>query len=270
MFTLVFLTVLLGSILSVNKKNEQKTTDESLIFEGKDSLVILGCLIGSIILNFIFKNYLSNMYFISAIASSIPFAIIMAIVNGNREKRIRNKQEQILKIYEATEDMVGKKKVEEIEYDNVPFEYELDEETKEIKTIIFDMAKGDFRSGDDVYTLVTYSLNKHLAEYQWISEEKIQERQVIFHGLPKPPKIAMYPGSDYRPVTFIPLGVSGEGEVGWLKTKSPKGMGFSNFQYENGNYAKTPKTVVTPQFLACGSTGGGKSVAVVQKTILMK
>ncbi|MBQ2174240.1 MAG: hypothetical protein II453_03900, partial [Alphaproteobacteria bacterium] len=66
---------------------------------------------------------------------------------------------------------------------------------------------------------------------------------------------------------FIPIGLSGMGEVGWV-INSYKNPGKSNYVYEDGKSANTVDSPSAPQALVVGSTGGGKAIYVEQEVRL--
>ena len=102
----------------------------------------------------------------------------------------------------------------------------------------------------------------------------------------------MWPGTDYRPADWIPLGVSGMGEVGW-NLGNPKDLGHSSyinkfpmgdsleksqnanhkpkdgFKLPNGSWiAGTVESPSAPQAMTIGSSGGGKSVSLNQLVLV--
>ena len=105
------------------------------------------------------------------------------------------------------------------------------------------------------------TLNLYLPNYEWLPEPNLPARQCSFVGAPLPPHIAKYPGSWLRPAEFVPIGLSGLGEVSW-NLNTIKNEGRSLYVYEDGKIAQTVDTPSAPQALCVGSTGGGKSVTL--------
>jgi hypothetical protein len=125
-------------------------------------------------------------------------------------------------------------------------------------------------------TSCQYSLNSNFPHAQWIYDINFPNKEATFEGQPLPPNIANYPGSDFRPAEWIPLGLSGAGEVCWKLSGTgaeqmngfegvmPK-SGISAYVYEDGQRAGTVNNPNTPMTLTLGSTGGGKSVYINQE-----
>lgn len=264
MFTLFFLFVLVFFIQYTNKKNGEENDGESMVFEFKDSLIILGVFLFSFLLNFIFKNFLPHIYLLAAGISILPDFIIVSLVNTHRERSIQKRHEMIDDVYKALADIMGHVDTQDIDYSNVPFQWKYSDKKQSIEEIIIDTSAEGLRIDDNTITTSTYSLNKFLGTFQWLGSENPQERELTFRGLPKAPDIAKFPGSDYHSSTYYPIGVSGKGEVGWYKTKDPKGIGFSNYRNEDGIQVDSEKMATSPQMLVGGSTGGGKAVWVDQ------
>ena len=53
------------------------------------------------------------------------------IVNLHREQKIQRTHEEIIKIYQSLQDILGRIEIEEIDFENVPFQYEIDQ-TREL------------------------------------------------------------------------------------------------------------------------------------------
>ena len=262
MVIIVFLLILLITINITNKKNEAKASDEVLEFEFKDSVAIFVLFIVSILINKSIKLFSLQKYSLYILGfSALFFSCCLIIINTNREKMIKRKHDQIINVYQALSDILGKA---EIVFENMPFTIEEDKKLKKINKITIDTSNQNIRANENTITLATYSMNKFFPDYEWMSKQNHQQRELQFIGLPKPPKIAKYPGSDYRPTGWIPLGVSGLGEVGW-NLANPKDLGISSFIGEDGNIAGTVEMPSAPQALCVGSTGGGKAVWVEQE-----
>lgn len=263
MLTLVFFIILAITVEITNKKNNTKGTDEILEFEKGDSLIILICVILSVLIDLIAKNFLKDFYIIIFFTSCLCFTATLIIVNNHREALIKKKHDQIVKAFDALADIFGRVKHEEIDFLNIPFILEEDPKTGNISQITIDTSIPGGKFNDNTITLAQYSINKYFPEFQWTSLVDYPKREVIFKGLPKPPKIANYPGSDYRPTGLIPLGVSGQGEVCW-NIADPKDVGISSYLTEEGDTIETVNMPSAPQCLTLGSTGGGKSIWIEQ------
>ena len=264
MIVFLFIIVLSASIMITNKKNEAGHGEETLIFNNVDSLIIFSCFISSFIFNFIVNKWFYQSHLILWGVSIIIYGLILYFVNVHREEEIQKKHEDIAIVYELLENCLGRIDKENFDYSDVPFVIEYDKKTKNISKIIVDTSQ-DGKFNDNTIILSQQSLAKMFPKFQWVYSVDYQKRELLFEALPEPPKKYDYPGSNYRPVGWIPLGIGRYGEIGWNFGKpSSKEMGISEFQFENGD---APETVDMPsayQCLCLGSTGGGKSIFVDQ------
>lgn len=256
MTVVIFIVMLLISIQITNKQNNTKASNEILEFERSDSLIILFCLILSWVTDRVIKQWFENQRIPIVIAMSSLLLMALVVVNYNRDKSIKMKHDNVKLVYQALSDIYGKMEPENIDYNQLPFKLEYNEK-KKINKIIIDTSTG--KINQNTITLAQYAINKFFEELQWTSQWNMQQMELIFMGLPKPPLIAKYPGSDYRPDGWIPLGLNGQGEVGW-NLAGPKDLGHSSFVNEEGKLVDTVTTPSAPQALALGSTGGGKSI----------
>ena len=253
MITIGFIIILLITINMTNKKNEAKASDDVLEFTKGDSFIIFLLFLSSIVVNNIAKRlHLSGKDFWLCFGISMfVYTCSLILVNNNREKFIKKKHDQIINVYQALADILGKV---DIEYENTPFILEECKKTKKINKILLDTSNQSLRVNENTITLATYSMNKFFSDFQWMSEQNHQKRELIFKGLPKPPKIAKYPGSDYRPTGWIPLGVSGLGEVGWnMSGESEKKLGVSSYIGEDGKPIENFISPSAPQAMCLGS-----------------
>lgn len=247
-----FLLILAATVQMTNVKNDAKADDEILEFGRKDSIIIFICMIFSLLLSFIAKRFFKEFYMLILAISSGVFLMILIIVNRSREQNIKKKHERIIKVFEALQDIMGAFKPEEIDFSDVPFEIEEDKKTGLINKILIDTSIGKCKVNDNTVIQAQYSINKFFPELQWISEVDYPKRELTFTGLPKPPQIARWPGSDYRPTGWIPLGLSGQGEIGW-NIADPKDLGSSSYIDEDGHVPGLVKVPSAPQCMTLGS-----------------
>lgn len=187
--------------------------------------------------------------------------MVLTIVNIWREESIKKKHDQILNIYQSLSDIFGRIDIEDVDYEDTPFKYETDKKTNNVNKIIIDTSQQNGKINDNTVTLAQYNINKFFPECQWTSELDHPNRTLTFIGLPKPPDLAKWMGSDYRPAGWIPLGLSGAGEIGWnLSNPKSKELGVSSYIDEEGHNPKYVDMPSAPQCLTLGSTGGGKSI----------
>ena len=95
----------------------------------------------------------------------------------------------------------------------------------------------------------------------------LEERYLTLIGYDKPPTMARWPGSWLRHFRFMPLGLSGKGEIAYQPDSVPKNeYGRSHFMDESGKPLEADRSLPTqPQVLCCGATGGGKAIWVEQE-----
>lgn len=217
-------------------------------YSKRDSLMILGIFILGIILQLLpLKGH--KIYWI--ICAIYAFIIIFTmIVLATFKKIIITKQrEEIQQVFDVLEPVLPKNT--ELDMNNPPFK--LGYEKNNINRITITINPNTFK--ETVATNLCLSLNKYLPNYEWVNEFDFAARECAFVGTPLPPNVAKYKGSWLRPTEFIPIGLSGLGEVSW-NLNSIKNEGRSNYIYEDGKVAKTVDTPSAPQALCVGSTGG--------------
>lgn len=265
MIIISFFIILALTIEITNRKNGAQNSEEILDFGKNGSLIVLLCIVASFIVEFVAKNFLKDFYYVILFIASGIFLMILIIMNINREALIKKKHTQIVNTFQALTDIFGRVEIEDIDFENIPFQLEEDPKTGNVNKIIIDTSVHGCKANENTIILAQYSINKFFPELQWTSLVDYPKRELIFKGLPKPPNIAMYPGSDYRPTGWIPLGLSGEGEIGW-NIADPKSdqMGTSSYVNEEGKIPDPVNMPSAPQCLTLGSTGGGKSIWVNQ------
>lgn len=290
MLIVSYLIALVATTVMINKKNNDNS-QESLVFEKNDSIIILLLLLSALFVDIIVSKFVKLSWQIFVVGLIFYFFAFI-VLNARREIIIKNRQDQIIKIYEALKDIFGKVNREDIDFGNVPFKFEIDKATKTVNYIKIDTSQDGLKSDESSITYAQLTINKFFTQFQWINTFSLQERELIFKGLPKPPRIAMWPGTDYRPADWIPLGVSGMGEIGWNlgdpkdlghssyvnkfpmgdsleKSRSPKHEPKDGFKLPNGSWvAGTVETPSAPQSMTVGSSGGGKSIVKDQKVII--
>ena len=92
----------------------------------------------------------------------------------------------------------------------------------------------------------------------------MRQERCIFVGTPLPPQVAKYKGSWLRPAEFIPIGLSGMGEVSWT-INSYKDGGRALYVYDDGRKAQTVDSPSAPQAIMCWRYRGGKAIYVNQE-----
>lgn len=248
----------------INRKNNVQSDESVLDFTKNDYIIVFFVFLVALILNFISNALLKPkaiivLLFIYLVVSSFIFYMI----NLHRETEIKNKKNEVQKIFRALSVIYGEVDMEEIDMANLPFEFSYDDKTKIVNKIIVDTSVKGIKINENVITEAQYSINKFIPEFMWKNTWDEPNLTLTFEGQPKPPKIAFWPGSDYIDPAWIPLGVSGDGVVGWnMGDIKESNIGIQSFIYEDTG--ETPKTVITPsapQGMVIGGTGSGKSVS---------
>jgi len=265
MFTLAFI-ILLSIVTVVNNKQKEISDDNEASFKFDDTsiAIISSCLGVGIILDISVKKYLKEYYFIIFGGYMFISLILLSIANYLRITSIEKEREEIEQIFQILDSLIKTRGVD-IDFNNIPFTVEYNKgNKKQIDKIIVTMENPE-RFTDNAITQAVYNLNKFLPYRQWVSEPDFPERVCTFIGNKLPPALANYPGSDLRPWNWIPLGLGGNGELGWNLGAKEEDMGKSMYVYsDTGLSADTVEVSKAPQCLTVGATGGGKSVWVNQ------
>lgn len=253
MYIFIFLVVLGLTTLFTNKQNQVESNYEFLKWTKKD-ITIISITIGVAILFQALDKILPKFFLLVYLIGAL---IALVLVNKFREQYIQEYKQQLGYIIESITSLCT---VKEIDYNDLPFKIEKDGDL--INKITVQM-KSPSKFNDGNCTNTVYSLKRYFPYYDWKYTCDFPKQECVFEGQKLPPAVAKWPGDDLRKSNFIPLGVSGDGEVGWPLTK--KNYGESSYVFEDGSRAGTAKMPSAPQTLVVGSTGGGKSVWVDQE-----
>lgn len=267
MFTIIFF-ILFSVITTINNNYEGISEDNSNSHKfNKNSItiILLSILVGVLCDIFVKKLFFdSYLIFLAGYAFASIFSIVIA--NQARIKAIEKEKELINQIYQVLDSLVKEgKRSEEIDYNSVPFDIEFNKTNKkEIDRVTLKIENPD-KLKDAYITQAVYNFNKFFPYRQWVSDVDYPERTCVFIGNKLPPSIAMYPGSDLRPCNWIPLGLSGNNELGWNLGAKKSEIGSSLYIYEDTKQrAGTAEISTAPQALIAGSTGGGKAIYINQ------
>lgn len=253
MYIFSFFIVLGAVTYFTNKQNDVESNYEFLKWDRKEIIIISGTIGLAIVLQML--DFIIPKIFILAYIVAAVIAILY--VNKMREQYIQEYKQQISQVVEATDSLIN---VKEIDYNNIPFKIERDGDLINKITVQIDKASR-FNDGNCINAV--YSLKKFFPYYDWQYTCDFPKQVCVFEGQKLPPGTALFPGSDLRKSTFIPLGVSGNGEVGWALSGGD--YGDSEYVFEDGKKAGTVQLSYAPQALTLGATGGGKSVWVGQE-----
>lgn len=258
MFVIIFILALGIITQLISKKNEVEGLEEMLDWSNQDK-IILAVLFGlSIVLQIIDSYFGLNFIFYIVFLFICVFSVFY--VNKHREEWILEYKKQVEQIIDSLGKLV-KVDTENIDYTDLPFKINKNGAGK-INELVVDM-KEPKKFKDDVLIQTVYSLNNYFPYFDWDYVTDFQGQKVTFSGNKLPPDTAAWKGSDYRPPEFLPLGLSGNGEVGL--NLGVKNWGESSYVFKDGERAGTVKLPSAPQVLVVGSTGGGKDIWVDQE-----
>ncbi len=216
-------------------------------YSKRDSLIIVGFLGLGIILQLIKLH--NKPFWISCLIYATSILMTMVILATIKKTIIEKQREELQQVFDVLEPVLPKNT--ELDMNNPPFKLEY--EKNKINKITISINPNTFK--ETVATNLCLSLNKYLPSYEWVNEFDFAARECAFVGTPLPPNVAKYQGSWLRPTEFIPIGLSGLGEVSW-NLNNIKNEGRSNYIYEDGKIAKTVDTPSAPQALCVGSPLG--------------
>lgn len=250
MYILAFFIVFAVSQFLTNKL--LNVSDENTIsysYSKRDGLIIFCFLLTGILLQ-VFAKLEGKIFWI--VLGSYAFAILLTmIVLATMKKVIVEKQkEDMKKVFDVLAPALPKNT--EFDMNSLPFR--LSYENNQINRITMDIVNPTTFK-EDLAITICLSLNKYLPSYEWVPEFDYASRECAFVGTPLPPHVARYKGSWLRPAEFIPIGLTGLGELAWV-INSYKGEGRSLYKYEDGKIAKTVDSPSAPQALVVGGTGG--------------
>lgn len=235
--------------LGINNENRY-----SYSFGKEDGILLaLGFIIGVVLTIFsLFQWYLLLGY-------TVGLTIVCLIAMNTRKNRVLKIKEETQLIYDILQKFVDKKG-KGLDYNNPPFELKYKYGTINQIDVQVDPANFD----DKQFPIFLDQLNNFLPTYTWQYELKLEQRLVSFLGKDKPPTFAKWAGSWLQDFRFLPLGISGSGEVGIrLQNISSKKLNKSQFKDSNGDNVPIDTGMsYQPHTLICGTTGSGKSVTV--------
>lgn len=245
MFIFAFVIIVaLVQFFSIKALKISISNNLSYSYSKRDSFIVVGFFIVALGLQFLpFKG---NLFWILLGIYSAALLMTNVVLTTIKKTIILKQKEELQKIFEVLEPVFPKNT--EFDPNNPPFKLEYD--GPNVNRITISINPNTFKEA--VAVGLCMSLNKYLPNYEWMNEFDFAARECAFVGTPLPPFIAKYKGSWLRPTEFIPLGLSGIGEVSWT-INSIKNDGRSNYVYEDGKIAKTSESPSAPQALCVGS-----------------
>lgn len=260
MFIFAFFLIIALSQFCVNKiLNISDNNSLGYTYSKRDTLILVS-LFGVGVLFQILPLKGHKIFWVLLGIYAFGLLITMVVLATIKKIVVAKQREELLAVFGVLEPVISNdskvKNKETGEYElkdinNPPFQ--LGYEGTKINRIVIKINPNTFK--EQVAVNLCLSLNKYLPNYEWVNEFDFAARECAFVGTPLPPHIAKYKGSWLRPPEFIPIGLSGLGEVSW-NLNSIKNEGRSNYIYDDGKIAKTVDTPSAPQALCVGSPLG--------------
>ena len=249
MYIIIFFVVLAIMQFTTNKilklSNENKI---SYSYSKRDGLIIFGFLVAGIIMQLVLKVKGKTFLIIAGIYA-LAIVLTMIILATMKKVIVEKQKDEMKKIFDVLGPVLPKN--EEFDLNNLPFKVSY--EGDKVNRVTIEINPNTFK--ETVAVNLCLSFNKYLPDYEWVNEFDFAARECAFVGTPLPPHVARYPGSWLRPTEFIPIGLTGLGELAWV-INSFKGEGRSLYVYEDGKKAKTVDSPSAPQALVVGGPLG--------------
>ena len=263
-----FLVVAVAQFLTNKILNISDDNRVGYSYSKRDALILIGILAFGVLLQVLpLKGH--KIYWVAAGVYAFGILITMVVLATIKKVVVAKQREELLAVFGVLEPVISNdskvknKETGEFELkdiNNPPFK--LGYEGTKINRITIKINPNTFK--EQVAVNLCLSLNKYLPNYEWVNEFDFAARECSFVGTPLPPSVAKYKGSWLRPAEFIPIGLSGLGEVSW-NLNSIKNEGRSCYVYEDGKIAKTVDTPSAPQALAVGSPLGLNTIIPTTK-----
>ena len=261
MFILIFfIVVALGQFIGNKIMNLSIEGEENYTYSKSEALYIALLFIFSVLAQIFVLKYFKDWYWYICLGYLMVAFIMMVIIISKKKITIEKQRTELQQVFEILQPTLGKNA--ELDFNNPPFKLGYDK--GQINRISINIDPNTFK--ETVASNLCLSLNKFLPTYSWVNEFDFASRLCHFVGTPLPPPIARYKGSWLRPTEYIPIALSGLGELGWtINSVNKKKIGRSLYYYDDGDLAQSVILPSAPQAMAVGSTGGGKSIYVEQE-----
>lgn len=253
MFILIyFLVVALSQFITNKLLGISDDNEDSYSYNKKDSLILIILFIIGIILQILTKyiKTISKYTIWFLLLYTLSILVVMLVFSTIKKHRVEKQREEISQVYEILQRMVDRKN-EGLDFNNVPFK--LGYKYGNINKI--DVVVEPTSFDEKILSMILQQLNAFLPTFTWGYELHLEERYMTFIGHDKPPNLARWPGSWLRHFRFMPVGISGKGEVAWQPDSVPKNrMGHSQYLDEKGNPIPTDTSLPKqPQGLVAGA-----------------
>ena len=249
MYIIIFFIVFAVTQFTTNRI--LKVNDENKIsysYSKRDGLIIFGLLVVGVLLQ-VFVKLQGKAFLIVCGTYGLAILLTMVILATMKRAVVEKQKEEMKKIFDVLVPVLPKNA--ELDPNNPPFKLGYD--GNKVNRVTIEINPNTFK--ETVAVNLCLSFNKYLPDYEWVNEFDFAARECAFVGTPLPPHVARYPGSWLRPAEFIPIGLSGLGELSWT-INSFKGEGRSLYEYEDGKKAKTVDSPSAPQALVVGGPLG--------------
>lgn len=257
MFILVFFLAV-SLIQFINNKTLGISDDSKELteFSKKDSLIIAGLFLTSVILQVLSSfSFFDIIFWWVILTYLITSVVLLVIAQQIRKEDIISKREDMQQVYDILQKLVDKKG-NGIDFNNPPFE--LKYKRSEVQRILIPVDPVTLADVKDLTSaMVPYisQLDNFFPEFKWTFEKHFEQRYIEFVGEEKPPKLARWAGGWLRPAKFLPMGLSGKGEIGFTTDSFDKeNTGRSLYLTENGDNPPLDDSLpIQPQALCCGA-----------------
>ena len=264
MFILIFFLILSITQFINNKMIEvADDSEDAYNFDKKDSLIIAGLFVLGIVLQIFSKlSFISKFYWFICLFYLLLCLIIIVVLLQLKKTTILKKREEMQQVYEILQKLVDKKG-EGLDFNNPPFQ--LGYKYGNIQKITVNVEPTSF--DEKIIVTLLSQLNAFLPTYTWGYETHLEQRYIEFIGNNKPPTMARWPGSWLRHFRYMPVGLSGLGEIAYQPDSIPKTeYGRSQFIDDHGNPVDTDRSLPTqPQGLVCGAPLGLNTIIPTTK-----
>lgn len=258
MYIIIFFVVFAVTQFTTNRI--LKVNDENKIsysYSKRDGLIIFGLLVVGVLLQ-VFVKLQGKAFLIVCGTYGLAILLTMVILATMKRAVVEKQKEEMKKIFDVLVPVLPKNA--ELDPNNPPFKLGYD--GNKVNRVTIEINPNTFK--ETVAVNLCLSFNKYLPDYEWVNEFDFAARECAFVGTPLPPHVARYPGSWLRPAEFIPIGLSGLGELSWT-INSFKGEGRSLYEYEDGKKAKTVDSPSAPQALVVGGPLGLNTIIPTTK-----
>ena len=255
MFILIFFLLLsLSQFINNKVLSISDESEDAYAFNKKDSIILGVIFLTGIILQVLGQfKLIDKIYWWACLGYFLISFIVLIVILQVRKTEIIKKREEMTRVYEILQKLVDKKG-EGLDYNNAPFTLGYKYGNINLIRVTIDPITFD----EKILIPLLSQLNNFLPTYTWNFDLHLDQRYIDFNGLDKPPTMARWPGSWLRPAKFMPLGLTGKGEIPFTPDSvNKKQLGRSLFMDNSGNPIPADTSLPSqPQGLVCGAPLG--------------